>query len=292
MREFDVLLHLGVHKTASTHLQKSLRTNEAFCTRVSVKFLPTIEYRKFLSPLEIQLKNGGDLGLLSSSYQEKIKSEANEHQRLILSDENIMVLALPLGEKGLYPNSINRIRRTRKLIGPEPIKVYLSVRNLGSYLPSVYVEFIRHFKYISFAQFLAMAKIDNLSWFSLVKRIRNILSPSDTLSVWTYESYAKSHDFVYMSLLNVDDLTGFEPLQSKARAGLSAQAVYFVEEAIKVGKIDRAKKLIIEAQNKFPRGRLDQAYQPLSINQINLLSENYKRDLAGIDSCPGIQFLG
>ncbi len=144
-----VNIHFGVHKTATTYIQKNLEliTDKNF------------HYNK-LSKFRKGIKSLGYLGYLRS---------LDWNKKVVISDENM------IGNKGtiltgaLYPNFKTNIN---KYLFPfnnrDLVNVFLSIRPMTSFLPSLYCEYLRWNKYISYKDFTSKVDVNKLSWFDVL----------------------------------------------------------------------------------------------------------------------------
>jgi hypothetical protein len=287
-----ISLHIGAHKTATSHLQRTLKNNEGFCSDKGLTYLPNDLFRKYLSPIEKRLKKKGLLGRCQTEFHNILEECIGDQERLFLSEENILVLAKPFGNGHLYPKAEAKFKRVRDLIGPEPINVYLAIRDYAQFIPSIYIEHIRNFKYVSFEDFMGQVDWQCGSWISLIERIAKYCRPEDSLYVWTYEDYSVDPSDVYKKILNCDNLEGFSPERGVVRAGLSAEAFAHFEKHLLTQSDASTRSKLTTAQKLFPRTALTPAYQPLPIDLQDKYSLQYQREVETLRRILKSNFIG
>ena len=179
----ELHLHLGAHKTASSHFQKtltlldSLSPSTIHITRNDVVRTQITHANKFMFS-EKRDEVGAYLeDLLCSGYE-----------RVVISEENLLGEAKDfLNHQTLYANAHKRLSTFKKLLPPAVgITIWLFTRSLDSFLPSMYCEYLRHWYYRPFNEVLG-GKVDQ-SWLRVIEDIRNVF-PKARLNIIDYKSY-------------------------------------------------------------------------------------------------------
>ncbi|MXU66205.1 hypothetical protein [Oceanomicrobium pacificus] len=292
MLDYEIALHIGAHKTATTSLQRSLRRNPLSLQKCGAAFLPTLEYRRLLTPIENRYRDGGDAAGAKAAFRAILDDHATGRQRLILSEENLLVLAKPFDTRGLYPRAVDRIGRTRELIGNRPVMHFLTIRSLSGWLPSIYGEYIRHFGYEPFETFHARAGDNPLSWADLASAIRAALPDGDTLSVLTFDTYLAAPRKALRPMIGKGWLRGFRPVSRALRPGLSAAAMAQVAAEGPATPRAEMKALFEAAAAAAPRENGAAPYRPLDADTCAALDAAFAEDCVRIEAHPDIRFLG
>lgn len=281
-----VSLHLGVHKTATTHLQLGLRQNTDILRDADIAFLPAMSHRTAIGPLRDQLNPRQKLCQKVSDVQLMMAGAAEGAGRLIVSDENILG-ALPrvIAGQDLYPQAELRLSRQMRLMGSLTDEVFLTIRNLGPWLASAYCEALRHQPRLSFAEFAAYGQLRGLSWAGLVTRIKAVIGPRP-LIVWRYEDYAAAPKALLSTLIGpaaAEDLTFHA---RHPRSGFAAETVAAfqaldpaAQTADRLAALDKA----------TPKSEGWPAFQPFPAALMTHFTNRYARDCAAIDRIPGVR---
>lgn len=177
--------HLGVHKTATTHLQAVLRSQREQLLARGIDYIPLEELRDVIEPIlwtrafpRLRFRR-----LVRSSAPVAIVSEENWLGR---SEEGCVFPLYPALERRLTvvarPNSV----------------AFLSIRNPADFAASAYSEALRHTpNEVSLEATRSMFLSNGSPWLGLVQRIRRFFP---RLQVWRYESY-RENEQTYISML-------------------------------------------------------------------------------------------
>ncbi len=166
-----VVVHLGAHKTATTHLQHAL-------AQVRGRF----EGRLFL-PKELRAS-----GLRLQEWLSG-ESEGREHHRvlrqafavpvrLVISEENILGVTPGVFEPFsplLYPRAEPRLRRLVQVLPDRPVILALAMREGAGFMVSCYAQALLAGRVMPFDDFRAGVDPTALDWSGLVARLRAAL---------------------------------------------------------------------------------------------------------------------
>lgn len=281
-RSKEVAFHIGAHKTASTHLQKSLEMNKEEMTKLGVSYLDTTKYRRELSPLERAVSRGEDISEVKPKYKYVLDNHAPDAKRLILSDENILVLKNPIWKNGLYPQAEDRLRRTRDLINQQKVEFFLSIRNPSTFLPSLYIEYIRHFTFVPPEAFTRGVLLRRISWYELIKRLLNASHPDDVFSIWRYEDYSIDPTAAISRIIKFADPGKIQALKDRIRVTPPSEVVLETIKKCTDHPGENAKNLL----GSFGRAQLStmDKFQLHSPETAQRLNDIYEEDVAKIRS--------
>ena len=176
-------LHLGAHKTATTHFQQALAN---ISDRATAKYsvVPIEQFRAKFTHANRFLDERHSPEL--SKYLTSLLSE--ESRRVIISEENLIGEAKDfVSHCSHYEKAKVRLRAFFSLL-PEgiDIQVWLFIRSLDSFLPAMYCEYLRHWPYVPFEQVLG--GVYRHSWVPLIQTIRSIM-PHAPINVLNYDAY-------------------------------------------------------------------------------------------------------
>lgn len=292
-----VVVHGGVHKTATSHLQSILQRNAARLRKGGVHYIHHRETRKHFT-YPCQLNGYEKLGL---DFRTKIPDAALAAQarafferigagpaeRIILSDENMP------GHCGQCVRSGNLYQRRDTLIPifarniPYPVReVHLGLRNYADFFASAYVEYLRSargWEVLGEAR-MKRAVLDRMpGWPDLVAVVREAF-PSARLIVWRHE------DFAALSARIIGNLCGpgipaemlARPARTRGRPSASHRAVReLLSEVARLGG-EAALARRAEIQKRYPRGPDWPGYDPWTAQERAHLIRLYERDIAAI----------
>jgi len=274
-----IIMHLGAHKTASTHLQRSLKKNQNRLNAAGYTYFTPKQCRDALFPITLRLRDGGDRAALQKHAEMMFHGAANGNANLILSDENIIGHLNQLFNNDLiYPWSNFRTARFFALLPDHRFELFISLRNMASFLPSAYVENLLHSEYLTFEQFLKGTEPWAFSWATMMRRFGN-MSGGRQFTVWRYEDYGAIKSDIVAAMTTTNLAKGFKFLNKRPRPILSHAAVdYYANQRIS-GRSGPAADLLQDAGELFPLGEQYPAFQPFDRQTIEKLDEKYLNDM-------------
>jgi hypothetical protein len=280
-----ILLHIGAHKTATSYMQKKLALNVDLLARRGIHYDPLETFRKGFTPLlnEEATRENDYVKLLNG----KAKTMA-----LLISEENIMGVPGDLPREHKYYIRIRqRLARTAELFHTATPEIFLSLREYASFAVSMYSEYIRHQKYLPFAEYRAIFEASNFSWLSVIDEIFEAV-PGARLTLWDFSDFRNIEKQVFQSMLGFDpDI--FENPVGPVRESFSEVAIRAIEVLSGALKHDEVKKLVNPIARNLPKGDLYPPFDPLEAPTKAVLKAQYKADLDAIAAkYPSVAFVG
>lgn len=182
-----LVLHVGVHKTGSTLLQKMLRASASELRDADYAVVPPPGFRKLLGePPQLwrQTMTSRHIETAARNFRREW-SESN----LVLSNEEFMGPIASFRKGAPYPEAGNVLRQTLSAFGPERATIVLYVRRQDSFIESAYLQLVKMgWVDVTFEEFLAQLDVTALDWSDLVRRIEDVLPDNATLRVKYFES--------------------------------------------------------------------------------------------------------
>jgi hypothetical protein len=189
-------VHIGAHKTATTHLQETLRTVRASLAERGVDFIPNqfLRQRGF-APMLWERRPLARLPIVGSARMRDALETAVEPLRLgpevvVLSEENILGLPEQIFATPFYPHAVQSLGRLASLGSRAEIVLFLSIRSYDTLLPSAYAEHLKHSAPPEggFEGVRARLVAQPPSWYDLVARLHAAV-PGAALRIWRQEDY-------------------------------------------------------------------------------------------------------
>ena len=223
----SLCLHVGAHKTATTHFQHGLRGAKDDLLAAGVRVLTPQDLRAG-APLGEQLgvsfPNGGRRPDWSEA---RLADLAGGAERLALSEENILgQLAGTSGflDTTLYPQGAERVAAIAEAVAPLPMTLALSIRDPANYVVSAYGQALLGGYGGKFADFALRLPIQAIDWVDLAERLVAVPQVTE-LVVWRQEDYpavaVEAANILAGAPLASDDWFAHGP----SHPGLSAKAV-------------------------------------------------------------------
>ncbi len=302
-----VVVHGGVHKTATSYVQSILQRNSGRMAKAGVRYIHHRDTRKeFTYPCQL---NGYEK--LGKNYRTKFpddklrkqtrsffkKIAAKPGERIILSDENMP------GHCGQCVNAGALYQRRDVLIPlfareiPYPVtEVHLALRGYADFFASAYVEYLRSASGDRIISEIKMKRnlLSNLpNWKGFIE-IVSAAFPDARLILWRHEDFRKLSGRIIQNLcgpeVDADDLA--EPKRARGRPSASHRAIQeILAEISRIGGAAALEKRV-EIQDRYPRGKDYPGYDPWSAQERAHLDRLYQRDMAEIAAMERVSILG
>ena len=302
-----VVVHGGVHKTATSHIQAILQRNAGRLRKSGVYYVHHRDTRKEYT-FPTQLNGYEKIGL---NYKTKMPDDvlakkarkffraigAGPGERIVLSDENMPGHSGHCVRSGLLYNRRDVLLPIFAQNIPYPVtEVHLAIRNYADFFASTFVEFLRSAsgeKVITESQ-MKRAVLSNLpSWTGLIDLTISCF-PEAQLTLWRHEDFRKLSGRVIGNLCGagVDAETLVEPKRQRGRPSASHRAVQELLIAIERDGADAALARRVEIQDAYPRGDQYPGYDPWTPAERAHLGRIYEKDIAEIAMRKRVTLLG
>ena len=270
-------LHVGAHKTATTHLQQSIAAS-----------LPALIERgvQFYGPTALR---AGGQSLLARLDQDGVRHDLVQGAtRLVLSEENFMGTlhvregAIP---KPLYRNGPDRIAQLADRLAPDGLELFLCIRDPADFLGSAYGQVLMGGKVMPFAAFRDANPLDKVDWVYLARRLSKVAGINQ-ITVWRYEDYLPLFDQICTSMLGVGGVV--TPVPKRVHQGLSGQAV---DEMMKWHAAGETGALALLARDTYPIAGDVPAFDGFDASDRAASAEKYASQIEKILRIPNVRFL-
>jgi|GEM_PF-5557780 len=266
-------VHVGVHKTATTHVQSRLKNTSHVLSKYGVLYIGPEVFRGDLSDSiynENQLSND-------------LMSAIADAEHVLISEENILGLVKPVGRKGLYPNTEKNMSKVIDYFNPLELNVYITIRQPDEYFVSSYCEYLRHFRYVDFNQYTAGIDVKRFSWITLIKRLQKICGSVVKVSI--FEKYLQDEEKYLARLSGVENIDFAEAEKSAdvKRSKFSTEEYELLKTAAGIYSpeiIPEFVKVIDSNVQRGGKGKLS-LFTP---EDVAILRRNYANDIAVVDS--------
>lgn len=303
----EVIVHGGVHKTATSHIQSLLQRNAGRMRKHGVHYLHHRHTRKEFT-VPCQLHGYGTLGmdfnrkyteaeLRNTTSQFFREIEAKPGERIILSDENMPGHSGQCVNHGILYDRRDTLLPifAREILFPVR-EVHVALRNYADFFASVYVEYLRSatsMRALRTETQMMRGVLSNLpSWVDFVTEIKAVFSEA-SIVIWRFEDFRDLQPQVMQNLIgplvSVDDLV--PPKRGRSRPSASHKAVRELQMAIHREGPAAGLAKRVEIQDAFPRGRVYPGYDPWTDSQRSHLTRVYDNDIAKIAELEGVTLL-
>jgi hypothetical protein len=184
-------LHLGVHKTATTHIQSRLFNSRDALRKDGIGYVQLGRLRRALT------QRLGRRDFSASEVIADLKSHL-DCDRLILSDENILGGPGRPEDNRIYPRAQARVAKVLDTFAAYEIEIYVTLRDYPAYFASRYAEALRHFPFCTFAEYYGDIDFSTVAWKELLDAL--IAAGAKSITVSGYDRIFKD-ERAYLGLL-------------------------------------------------------------------------------------------
>ncbi|MCC5988048.1 MAG: hypothetical protein JJT95_10230 [Pararhodobacter sp.] len=292
----EIVLHLGAHKTATTHLQLALgRARAALAGQGVAMFLPDDLRRNGLRLADCLSALPEDRSH-NAVIRKALADAARGARLLLISEENILGSAhqpAMIREARLYPDAEARLARLRGLLPAGRVTITLAMRDPAGFLVSAYSQRLLSGRLEAFEHYRDGLDPAALSWHKLVARLRAAM-PDAGLVLWAYEDYPAIAGQVLAAMLGRGGARHVRPGPGRAHPGLSAAAhAALMAEAPALAD---AGPEAVQARARALRRQFDRAgghapMTPLDEATRNRAAVAYAQEIARLAAEPGVRLL-
>lgn len=288
----SVALHIGAHKTATTHLQRSFAMQNNALIKAGLRYYGP-------DTLRGPKKGLGDVFGLDiykrathpvRSREEQRAFMFKDGHRLILSDENF-VGVLHNGQGNmlapLYPKADVRVQALAEAIDVGPIDVMIGVRHPATFLTSAYGQSLMGGQLNSFDDYIAKNPLSQIYWPGLVARLRECAGVG-RIVVWRFEEYRWRFHKICAAMMGDDVNMRIKPFPDKVHRGLSGAAVAHIMGHM--NEMDAA-QLVDQARASFPVSADNPAFAPFDASETEAATVEYDQQVADIEGISGVTVL-
>jgi hypothetical protein len=284
----QINIHVGAHKTATTLIQDHLHLHRQAISESNTLWNSYQTIRPILTNKLSKFSNkyyNYKLPLKNSSNQE----EDNLHSLLYpsqnfnlvtFSDENLIGgCRFVIKNEELYPQLTSRLQIFSQILPKPPSLIFLSIRNIKSFLVSAYCESLVHAdKFYPFEKYIENTDLSKLSWVSVVERIHRVF-PQSKVVVWRYEDLSKVLPQLIPLLIGSNAASKIPPvsLDNKNRPSFSKKSIHLLERVSPPLTGVDYRKSAQAFKKLFPKSNLNPELKPTLLNKYKF-DEMYARD--------------
>jgi len=229
-----IILHLGAHRTASTHVQGVLGKNTALLAAARI-FAPSQDAVKtaLTKPL------GARIPSLRAGFRALMNGEKPE--TVVISDENLLGFLNSIFTHGqFYPDTARRMAQLRAMLPVDPAKIVIAIRPYESFFASAYGRWLAPHRMVLARPALAeLVRGLARGWVDVLDEVAAVF-PESELLISEYSSNPRFGPALLKAILGplADELVynpGFRWNQS-----MSGRQTMLYEQAVEAGDTDKA----------------------------------------------------
>jgi len=296
-QRFSVTLHMGAHKTASTHFQHSLRMHNDLLVKNGIAF--------YSPPLmrATNLDYMGRLGLTRSSDENPRDVLAEMKQsadKLVISEENFLALAHPPSKPAdtpLYPRAARALGKLQNAAPDVSFDLFLSVRDYASFYQSLYSQNFYGGLFQPLDTFMDGFHYNTLTWCDPINTLAS-LETVNSITLWRYEDYPAIGPKVIDGMFT-DGLGAKVELTAPVRhPGLSQRAAAELlqigaQQPANIGKPKKMenRKIAADIAQRYPVTQDNPKIAIWTDEDLSDSTQRYSDDLDAISQIPKVTLL-
>lgn len=277
-----VTVHIGAHKTASTHLQDTLERNADLLIEAGLRFLGP----RALRDESIGLCAGANRPPPNPGAKKDAIFGGASH--VFLSEENILGTAHHpemMRQGRFYPRGPKRLGHVLAAAGIDEADLLLAVRDPAPFFVSAYSQRLFSGAVVTFDAFLEGRDVTTFLWSDLVSRLA-MMPQVRTITVWPFESYREVRRDVLAVPLAAQFADRIVWTDGVVHPGLSARAHDLIFERVAAGIAPSGRGHARDARKVYPKTREEPGYQPWRAAALAKSAAAYADDLDRIARIP------
>jgi len=291
MAKINLSLHLGAHKTATTHLQRSLSAAKEMLIVNGVRYYGPDYFRRTGRSIDRMFGIGGTDGpppRRTPAAQLAFLAKGAEH--VLLSEENFIGgFDAPdnQGAPGFYAAAEHRVTALVRQVDDIRLRLFLGVRDPADFLTSAYSQSLLTGRIATPRRFRAGHPLAAVDWADLVARLRAVRGVRH-IYVWRFEDHAEIAPLVLRRMMPGPVGRQVGLIDRRVNAALSARALADVLARHKAGETGGLAEM---ARRAFPVGPRQPRLTIFDAGAHALSLIRYADQLARIDAIDGVTIL-
>ncbi len=287
----DIRLHIGAHRSATQHLRLMLAQNQEHLEEQGV-CLPSSEVaEKAFAAALAGVRAEKSIGQVNAALMSALTKD-KEYRRIVLIDPNISGTVLrPVGREYFYPRIGNAISRMQTMLDGLPMRLFISVRNPASFIPSCYAESLRLSTKASFETYISETNLQRLRWSDFLHRAQ-MKKGQMPVTTWRYEDYPFIWRDVAQAITGIPNKEVLVGDPAPLNKGISLRGAilmhtYLSDHPTKTkDQFDRIRKVFEE---KYPSVE-NEVYNPTWPAELTMgMMENYEDDWYYIERMENVE---
>jgi len=287
----SIALHIGAHKTASSHLQKVLFNNRKMLMDNSIRVCgPWILRRKGGSLASQFGLSWSETAPPRRSAQEQLAFLSKGAHRLVLSEENFVgMLKRNSGRVHvpLYPTGPEKLAELVAKFAPIKPQIFLAVREPTAFLTSAYSQTLFGGAFIGPRTFRARNDWRSIDWADYVARLLKV-DGLGGIYLWRQEDYEQVQRRVLRQMLRWRAGGQVETIDGRVHESLSAAAV---RQTLAWAQEGETVKLATKARQKFPVSEVNKPFKLYAPSTLKMSEAIYDVQMAQIEQMEGVAVL-
>ena len=274
----QIVLHIGVHKTASTYLQAVL---EASRNRLRAEGIGYVTLEEMRSGITARVRRPGLFGSRLKSIARRLVKQHAGCRRLIISDENLSGGSRELIKGTFCSAAGERTSGFAEALGIHDVSIMVATRSYDSFVSSCYCEHLRHFSFVTPAAYVAAIDIHRLDWAMLIADLCRRFG-QERVTVWRFEDFREVEDDVLSAMTGGAAVHWIKPAGS-VRPSFSQKAIDALTALLPLLGRKQVSALVEPVAQAMARSDCA-TFRAYDDETASALRARYDRDMARLES--------
>jgi hypothetical protein len=277
----ELRVHLGAHKTATTHLQDTMYEHRDALAAAGIDYVP----REDFGPLQRRYSNPSHWRMqlwsppLELWFRRQFSRGRRGGETVLLSDEDLLGFSDDLLRLPIYA-TLRSAHILRALSRNTRLRLFLGIRSFDEILPSAYAQAIKSIapKPGWLDEIRARMADTPPSWVELVDRLKHTF-PDAAIHVWLHQDY-RQHSQEILTFFAGRDVGRFPDIPPPIRTtSPSAEAIARSEGLDPALPVERRRELVKQIFYEEPSTRDGcSRFKPLSEHEIERFRSRFEQD--------------
>ncbi|WP_134727251.1 hypothetical protein [Paracoccus luteus] len=316
----SLTVHVGAHKTATTHLQSTLRAMIPALLRAGVHYSDVVHWRgdramdaglirladrlarraPAAAPSPFRPQPGGAAARGADPLRGDQKAVARvldgivaNWPQVVLSEENILGRIrsdrLFGADNTIYPSAGPRVDALGAVLRRRPMRLCLSIREPAGFLTSAFAMQVLGGRELLFDAYLDGFAPDLLSWSGLAERLLAVPGVAG-LTVWRYEDYPAIRPALFDRLLP-SGVAAVAPDLPAVNVSMSQDAYEALRARAMAKPGGDLRGMARRAARQFPRRPGERMLDVVDAALARRCAQAYAEDCARLAAMPGVDLL-
>jgi len=289
----DIRLHIGAHRSGTQHLRQMLEENREMLEEQGV-CLPDVGFaeKAFARALRA-IREKTPVGEVNAELLSTLTGD-KEYRRIVLIDPNISgTVARPVGKEFFYPRIVNSVTRIIESLDGLPLRLFVSVRNPATFIPSCFAESLKTAPEVTFETFIEDTNLPRLRWSDFLHRAQ-LRQQELPVTTWRFEDYPYIWRDVAQALTGVENREAFVGSPLPINKGISLRGAILMQSYLQDHPVKKAAGYVRVRQafeTKFP-SVVNEIYNPTWPMELTTgMTENYEDDWYYIERMENIEVI-
>jgi len=289
----DIRLHIGAHRSGTQHLRQMLENNHELMAEQGICMPDAGLAEKAFAKALKRLRDDNPIAEVNAQLLSTLTKD-KEYRRIVLVDPNISgTVTRPVGKEFFYPRIVNTVMRIQAALYELPVRLFISVRNPATFIPSCYAESLKTEAEVTFENFIEETDLPRLRWSDFLHRAQ-MRSTEMPVTAWRFEDYPYIWRDVVQAFTGIENKEALVGSPLRINSGMSLRGAILMQTYLQDNPAKRAAGFLRVRrafEEKFP-SLVNEVYNPTWPEELTTgMTENYEDDWYYIERMENVEVI-